>query len=151
MARGSAVVGRFSAGERAHYELALGNRAEAERLLGVMEAQAGTGGLISEQVWDAPDIADRELFNGRPSGSAMPLVWAHAEYVKLLRSLREGQVFDTPPQPVKRYQVDKNRVSSCHLALQSQVSRHPGRQGPPNRGAGSRHGPLERRRVAHGT
>ena len=95
------------AGERAHYELALGNQAEAERLLGVMEAQAGTGGLISEQVWDAPDIAERELFNGRPSGSAMPLAWAHAEYVKLLRSLREGQMFDTPPQPVKRYQVDK--------------------------------------------
>jgi glucoamylase len=95
------------AGERAHYELALGNRAEAERLLGVMEAQASTGGLISEQVWDAPDIADRELFNGRPSGSAMPLVWAHAEYVKLLRSLRDGRVFDTPPQPVKRYLVDK--------------------------------------------
>jgi glucoamylase len=95
------------AGERAHYELALGNRAEAERLLGVIEAQAGVGGLISEQVWDGPDIPERELFNGHPSGSAMPLVWAHAEYVKLLRSLRDGRVFDTPPQPVKRYQIDK--------------------------------------------
>ncbi len=101
------------AGERAHYELAAGNRAEAERLLRVMEAQAGVGGLISEQVWDAADIPDRELFNGRPSGSAMPLVWAHAEYVKLRRSLRDGQVFDTPPQPVKRYQVDK---IDCSLA-----------------------------------
>jgi glucoamylase len=26
----------------------------------------------------------------------MPLVWAHAEYVKLARSLRDGRVFDTP-------------------------------------------------------
>jgi glucoamylase len=34
----------------------------------------------------------------------MPLVWAHAEYVKLLRSLRDGWVFDLPPQPVARYQ-----------------------------------------------
>ena len=33
----------------------------------------------------------------------MPLVWAHAEYVKLRRSLQEGCVFDTPPQPVERY------------------------------------------------
>ena len=33
----------------------------------------------------------------------MPLVWAHAEYVKLLRSLRDGRVFDTPPQTVERY------------------------------------------------
>lgn len=92
------------AGERAHYELARGNRAEAERLLRVMAAQTSPGGLIPEQVWDAGDIPGRELFNGHPSGSAMPLVWAHAEYVKLLRSLKEGRVFDMPPQTVQRYQ-----------------------------------------------
>lgn len=72
-----------------------------------MEAQASDGGLIPEQVWDAPDIEELELLNGRPAGSAMPLVWAHAEYIKLLRSLRDRRVFDTPPQPVKRYQIDK--------------------------------------------
>jgi glucoamylase len=33
----------------------------------------------------------------------MPLVWAHAEYVKLRRSLEDGRVFDTPPQTVRRY------------------------------------------------
>jgi glucoamylase len=33
----------------------------------------------------------------------MPLVWAHAEYLKLWRSLRDGRVFDLPPQPVQRY------------------------------------------------
>ncbi|MBP1778073.1 MAG: Glucan 1,4-alpha-glucosidase [candidate division NC10 bacterium] len=95
------------AGERAHYELARGDVAEATRLLQVMAAQTSPGGLIPEQVWDAPDNPGRELFNGRPSGSAMPLVWAHAEYIKLLRSLRDGRVFDMPPQPVQRYQVEK--------------------------------------------
>jgi glucoamylase len=35
----------------------------------------------------------------------MPLAWAHAEHVKLLRSLMEGRVFDMPPQPKERYQV----------------------------------------------
>ncbi|HSQ03951.1 MAG TPA: glycoside hydrolase family 15, partial [Burkholderiales bacterium] len=45
----------------------------------------------------------RELFLGKPSGSAMPLVWAHAEYIKLLRSLRDGRVFDMPPQTFERY------------------------------------------------
>jgi glucoamylase len=95
------------AGERAHYELARGNRPEAERLLRVMENQASDGGLLPEQVWDTSDIAELELFNGRPAGSAMPLVWAHAEHIKLLRSLRDGKVFDTPPQPVERYQVDQ--------------------------------------------
>jgi glucoamylase len=95
------------AGERAHYELAKGDRAEAERLLQAMAAQTSSGGFIPEQVWDADDIPEKELYNGKPSGSAMPLVWAHAEYVKLLRSLRDGKVFDMPPQPVQRYQVKK--------------------------------------------
>jgi glucoamylase len=95
------------AGERAHYELALGNVNEATRLLHVIENQSSPGGLIPEQVWDAGDLTDRELLNGRPSGSAMPLIWAHAEYIKLLRSLREGSVFDMPPQTIQRYVIDK--------------------------------------------
>jgi glucoamylase len=90
-------------GERAHYELAAGRRAEAVRLLHALEAFANDGGLIPEQVWDAEDIPKKELYYGRPSGSAMPLVWAHAEYVKLRRSLRDGVVFDMPAQTVQRY------------------------------------------------
>ncbi|MCA9168267.1 MAG: hypothetical protein KDB23_11385, partial [Planctomycetales bacterium] len=56
-----------------------------------------------EQVWDSDDLPERQLRRGRPAGSAMPLVWAHAEYIKLLRSLRDGQVFDLPPQAAHRY------------------------------------------------
>jgi glucoamylase len=99
-------------GERAHYELAAGRRDEAERLRRALESFASEGGLIPEQVWDAPDVPDRELWFGRPAGSAMPLVWAHAEHLKLLRSLRDGSVFDLPPQTVQRYQV--NKVRSPH-------------------------------------
>ncbi|MGE5756963.1 MAG: glycoside hydrolase family 15 protein, partial [Planctomycetaceae bacterium] len=94
-------------GERAHYELAAGRRDEAERLLRALGAFAGDGGMIPEQVWDAPDIPERALSFGRPSGSAMPLAWAHAEYVKLLRSLHDGRVFDTPHQTTRRYLVQK--------------------------------------------
>jgi glucoamylase len=36
----------------------------------------------------------------------MPLVWAHSEYVKLCRSLKDKRVFDMPPEPVQRYQVE---------------------------------------------
>jgi glucoamylase len=94
-------------GERAMYELAAGRRKEAIRLLHSLEAFANNGGLIPEQIWDSGDIPDKELYFGRPSGSAMPLVWAHAEYVKLLRSLQDNRVFDMPPQTVQRYQVEK--------------------------------------------
>jgi glucoamylase len=36
-------------------------------------------------------------------------VWAHSEYIKLRRSLRDGRVFDQPPQTVQRYLVEKRR------------------------------------------
>ena len=65
------------------------------------------GRLIPEQVWDTSDIPDRELQLGRPSGSAMPLVWAHAEYLKLHRALHDGRLFDLPPQTVQRYLPEK--------------------------------------------
>jgi len=99
------------AGERAHYELAAGRRDSAEALLRVMEYSTEGSRLIPEQVWDAPDIPERELFTGKPSGSACPLVWAHAEYIKLRRSLRDGTIFDQPPQTVQRYVFEKRRCT----------------------------------------
>jgi glucoamylase len=112
----SAGIGRgwpLLGGERAHYEIAAGQMEKAKFLLGVMGTQTSPGGMLPEQVWDSDDIPKHELFNGHPSGSGMPLVWAHAEYLKLVRSLDEGQVFDTPPQPVQRYLKDK--IGSPHI------------------------------------
>jgi glucoamylase len=94
-------------GERAHYELAAGRPEEAARLLRSIEAMANQGGFIPEQVWDSPDLPERELFFGQPSGSAMPLVWAHGEYLKLRRSLADGKVYDLPPQTARRYVQQK--------------------------------------------
>jgi glucoamylase len=99
------------AGERAHYELAAGHIDKAESLLATLERCAGAGGLLPEQVWDGDDIPERELLRGGPSGSAMPLVWAHSEHIKLLRSLRDGKVFDMPPQGVERYVKGKTGSS----------------------------------------
>ena len=91
------------AAERAHFELAAGHGTQARRLAEACERFANDGGMLPEQVWDAAEIPARELYPGRPSGSAMPLAWAHAEYVKLRRSLREGRVFDLPPEAAQRY------------------------------------------------
>ncbi|HKD01965.1 MAG TPA: glucan 1,4-alpha-glucosidase [Terriglobales bacterium] len=101
-------------GERAHYELAAGRREVAEELLLTMELSTLGGRLIPEQVWDSPDILERELFRGKPTGSACPLVWAHSEYIKLRRSLRDGKVFDQPRQTVERYIEGKQK--STHFA-----------------------------------
>lgn len=79
----------------ARYEISCGRTDEAERLLKTLELFAGDGGLFPEQIWDSPDIPERELFFGKPCGSAMPLVWAHAEYLKLVRSLKRKR-FLTP-------------------------------------------------------
>lgn len=40
---------------------------------------------------------------GKPTGAAMPLMWAHAEYIKLLRSVSERRVFDLIPEVQERY------------------------------------------------
>jgi glucoamylase len=97
------------AGERAHYEIAAGHPKAAEELLRVMEFSTEGGRLIPEQVWDTADIPARQLFAGKPTGSACPLVWAHSEYIKLRRSLRDVKIFDQPPQTVERYQKEKKK------------------------------------------
>lgn len=53
--------------------------------------------------WDEPDLPHLWLWCGRPTGSAMPLRWAYAEYIKLFRSVFDGQVFDLIPEVAHRY------------------------------------------------
>ena len=88
-------------GERGHYELMRGK--DPLPYLDAMVAMSGPGGLIPEQVWDSPSIPSRGLHPGGPSGSAMPLVWAHAEFVKLAASRALGRPFDEPPAVKERY------------------------------------------------
>ena len=94
------------AGERGHYAIAAGDEAFAREMLATMARQTSECGMLPEQVWNAPDIVEHELQNGRPNGSSMPLAWAHSEYIRLLRSLHEKAVGDMPPQTVARYPSD---------------------------------------------
>lgn len=88
-------------GERAHYELAAG--ADVRPLIRAYERFSSQGGMLPEQIWDDPDLPDHGMYLGRPSGSAMPLAWAHAEYLKLLRSVVDGHIFDSIPVVENRY------------------------------------------------
>lgn len=88
-------------GERGHYEVAAGRKPEA--YLRTMERLASKAGLLCEQAWDEADMPAAYMRLGEPTGSAMPLMWAHAEYVKLLRSAADGKVFDQVPEVAERY------------------------------------------------
>ena len=97
-------------GERGHYELAAGR--DVGLFIRAMEGFASPTGLLPEQVWDEPDRPEVHMHLGRPTGSAMPLMWAHAEYIKLLRSAFDGQVFDFIPEVANRYLGDRR---ACNL------------------------------------
>lgn len=94
-------------GERAHYEMAAGRNGRS--YVRALECFANEGGLLPEQVWDAADIPERGLLLGRGTGAATPLAWAHAEYLKLLRSAADGHVFDCIEPVYDRYVRRKMR------------------------------------------
>jgi glucoamylase len=106
-------------GERGHYELAAGR--DAKPHIKAMEGFASKGGMLPEQIWDAADKPELELFLGRPTGSAMPLMWAHAEYIKLLRSANDGIVFDRIHAVADRYLAGKQRKHLEFWKFQRQV------------------------------
>lgn len=94
-------------GERAHYELAAGG--DYKSLITAVERFSSKGGMLPEQIWDAPDIPSDSLYLGRSAGAAQPLVWAHSEYLKLLRSAADGKVFDRIPIVEERYAVAQEK------------------------------------------
>lgn len=93
-------------GERGHYELALAglsgkpDAAAVKKIrdtyVRAMELFANEGLLIPEQVWDGVGADSPHGYtHGEGTDSATPLAWSHAEYVKLLRSVSDGQVWDS--------------------------------------------------------
>ncbi|MBT9331072.1 glycoside hydrolase family 15 protein [Paracidobacterium acidisoli] len=98
-------------GERAHYELAAGR--DVRPLIHTYEQFASAGGMLPEQIWDEAD--KNGLCFGGPAGSAMPLVWAHAEYLKLLRSAKDGRVYDCIPVVARRYAGGEHQPSRIEV------------------------------------
>ncbi|HET8668166.1 MAG TPA: glycoside hydrolase family 15 protein [Terriglobales bacterium] len=96
-------------GERGHYELAAGR--DRKPYTTALERFASGAGMLPEQIWDEPDRPKRRLFLGKPAGSAMPLMWAHAEYVKLLRSVADERIFDLIEPVAARYLAARPRAA----------------------------------------
>ena len=106
-------------GERGHYALTAGE--DPMPYLKAMAAMTGPGGLMPEQVWDDVALPERRLFPGRPTGSAMPLAWTHAEFIKLMVSRHLGHPADRPPDVWRRYAgrrpTTKQAVWCLHAAI----------------------------------
>jgi glucoamylase len=95
-------------GERGHYAVAAGE--DALPHIEAMMAMSSPLGLIPEQVWDTDSIPRYDLKPGKPSGSAMPLVWAHGEFVKLCYSRALGRPVDRPTATWERYRGVRPRI-----------------------------------------
>ena len=101
----------FFTGERGHYEIAAANannsldatkqQAIKNSYVKGLEQFANQGMMLPEQVWDGVGINKAGYILGEGTNSATPLAWTHAEYVKLVRSLSDKQVWDHYPVVTK--------------------------------------------------
>jgi glucoamylase len=108
-------------GERGH--LALQSGEDPLPYLETMIHCASPGGLLPEQVWDSAPIPTRGLEPGRPSGSAMPLLWTHAEFLKLLVAREAGKPVELLKAVEERYSAKPPAAKTWHWRAEAPFSR----------------------------
>jgi glucoamylase len=70
--------------------------------------------MVPEQAWEDPAVAASRygadpatasigFANGKPAGSASPLIWAQAQYLRLVTDLGSGRLGDQPVVVADRY------------------------------------------------
>ncbi len=100
--------------ERGEYELLRNNSTYSIQLLETMRDFGSGVGLLPEQDWELPDLAASPFGtdpttasigfkNGKPAGSAAPLTWSTASFVRLMRDISTNQVLDRPGITYDRY------------------------------------------------
>ena len=90
-------------GERGEYELARGRINEARACLHTMMGFANEGGMIAEQVWDRKESPRPGLRFGAGTGSATPLAWSMAQFIRLAVNLQKKRNLETPAVVAARY------------------------------------------------
>ena len=88
-------------GERGEYELAAGDIASARKRLDTLAGFANDGLMIPEQVWDREAIPGFRF--GAGTGSATPLAWSMAQFIRLAMSIERGRNVETPRVVWERY------------------------------------------------
>ncbi|MCI4344096.1 MAG: glycoside hydrolase family 15 protein [Thermoplasmata archaeon] len=115
-------------GERGLYELAAGH--DPTLYVRALERFACETGLLPEQVWDLPASPGRHFQLGRPTGAAMPLLWAHSEYLKLLRSIDDREIVGCIPEVAARYRdgrLARERIEIWKMNRQPSIAHAGGR------------------------
>ena len=101
-------------GERAEQDLQSGDRAAASGLAVDFQRMTWGLGYVPEQVWEDPDTpaspfgadpttASIGFTNGKAAGSAAPLIWGQAQYLRLVLDLQSGTLVDQPQITRARY------------------------------------------------
>jgi len=124
--RGTGHLWPALGGERGEYEIAIGATGAALPRLSAMAGGASGVGLIPEQVWELanlaaspygsdPTTASIGFANGHPAGSAAPLTWSAAQYVRLMRDLATTSLLERPADTVNRYVAHEQGQTSLTL------------------------------------
>jgi glucan 1,4-alpha-glucosidase len=90
-------------GERGEYDVARGDLKSARHRLDAMMAFANDGMMIPEQVWDRQESPRPELRFGEGTGSATPLAWSMAQFIRLAINIKQGHNVETPNATATRY------------------------------------------------
>src|SRR5690349_300344 len=113
-AKGSGHLWPVLDGERAEHDLQTGSAGAAASLLRTMGNMTAGLGMVPEQAWEDPAVAASRygadpatasigFANGKPAGSASPLIWAQAQYLRLVTDLGSGSLGDQPAIVADRY------------------------------------------------
>ena len=90
-------------GERGEYELAAGDVASARKRLDTLAGFANDGFMIPEQVWDLNDTPAPSFRFGAGTGSATPLAWSMAQFIRLAMNIERGRNLEMPKVVWERY------------------------------------------------
>lgn len=113
-------------GERGEYDVAAGNESQALMLLAAMQSSGSGVGLIPEQNWELPNLAASPygtdptrasigFVDGQAAGSASPLTWSAAQYVRLLLDIQARRPLEQPANTYNRYVRHQQGTTSLML------------------------------------
>jgi len=124
--RGNGHLWPVLSAERGENGLQAGDPAEAISLLQGMQSFASGVGLIPEQDWELPGLAPSPygtdptvasigFVDGKPAGSAAPLTWSAAAFVRLAADVGSGKPLNQPANTTDRYVTHQQGATTLSI------------------------------------